>query len=434
MSRGVISILVLVLAAGLSAPASPLGGGKTISLDLEEAPLRTVLSMIARQNGFNIVVSGEVDGVVSLTLNDVEVEVALEAILSPNGYNYYMKGDVVVVKPVEMYAVGETVSRLVTLKYQDAGSIKAALDPRVTPKGNVVILDKPNNDGSFTPNQLLISDLPSVVDDLVDLADAMDSAQRLISIEVKIIENKVDDQTKLGFNWPSQVSASLGSSTSSDESSDDGTTTEDGDGGTLDYFAGSYNPNAGDWTWGTLTVEQVSMVLDMLDQSGRSKLISDPHLTTLENHQAEIAVETVIPIPTVNRFTEGAAVTDILTFQDEEVGISLLVTPRISGPGRITLDVFPEVEDIIGYSGPPENRKPITASRSIRTRITVDDGETIVLGGLLKEDEIITENKLPILGHIPLLGGLLFTNKSTEKATTDLLILITPRIVTNSGS
>lgn len=429
MRRLLIYLMMLLMTAAHSTPADPLKDSKPISLDLEEAPIGTVLSMIARQNGFNIVVSGEVDGLVTLNLKDVDIAIALEAILSPNGYNYYVKGDVVVVKPVDRYAAGETTSRLVTLRYRDAFSLKAALDPRVTPKGTVVVLDKPNNNGTFTPNQLLISDLPSVVDELVELAHVLDSAQRLISIEVKIIESKVDDQSKLGFNWPNQVSANLGMSSSTGESSTSGTDSDGGDDETLDTYAGSYNPNSGNWTWGTLTVDQVGMVLDMLNQSGRSKLISDPHITTLENHQAEIAVETVIPIPTINRFTEGAAVTDILTFQDEEVGISLLVTPRISGPGRITLDVFPEVEDIIGYSGPPESRKPITASRSIRTTITVNDGETVALGGLLKEDEITTENKVPLLGHIPLLGRLLFTNKSTDKTTTDLLILITPRIM-----
>ena len=87
------------------------------------------------------------------------------------------------------------------------------------------------------------------------------------------------------------------------------------------------------------------------------------------------------------------------------------------------------MEDIIGYAGPQDNQKPITASRSIRTRITVDDGETAVLGGLLKEDEIKTVRKVPLLGYIPLLGRLLFTNTSTEKTTTDLLILITPKIM-----
>ncbi|MFQ6008468.1 MAG: type II secretion system protein GspD, partial [Candidatus Zixiibacteriota bacterium] len=254
---------------------------------------------------------------------------------------------------------------------------------------------------------------------MLALIDEIDQPERLISIEVKIIETRVDVQSKLGFIWPSAIEASLGGADSVAASSS----------ALSSASAGQYNPNIGNWTWGTLSVTQLRTVLDLLNQSGNSKLISDPHITTLENHEAEIRVETIVPIPTINRFTEGAAVQDILTFQDEEVGISLKVTPRIVGDGMITLDVLPVVEDIIDFAGPPDNQKPITTHRSIRTTITVSDGETAALGGLLKEDIIKQQQKVPLLGSIPLLGKLIFTNTSEEKTTTDLLILITPHIM-----
>lgn len=170
-------------------------------------------------------------------------------------------------------------------------------------------------------------------------------------------------------------------------------------------------------------------MLDFLKQNGKSKLISNPRITATENHESEIKVSTIIPIQTLNRFSEGAVIQDIVSFQDQEVGISLKVTPRINEEGKITLDVFPQIEDIIGFTGPANNQRPITASRSIRTRITVNDGESVALGGLLKEDDIKRVSRVPLLGHIPILGRLLFTNTSTEKSTTDLIILITPRIV-----
>ena len=106
-----------------------------------------------------------------------------------------------------------------------------------------------------------------------------------------------------------------------------------------------------------------------------------------------------------------------------------MVTPRINEPGRITLDIHPKVEDIIGFNGPADNQKPITASRSIRTRITVDDGGTVALGGLLKENNIEKVQRVPLLGHIPLIGSWLFRNKSIEKTSSDLIILITPHIL-----
>ena len=90
---------------------------------------------------------------------------------------------------------------------------------------------------------------------------------------------------------------------------------------------------------------------------------------------------------------------------------------------------MPQIEDIIGFAGPSDNQKPITSSRSLRTTVIVNDSETVALGGLLKETEIELTQKFPVLGHIPIIGSLFFTNKSTEKTMTDLIILITPRIM-----
>ena len=171
------------------------------------------------------------------------------------------------------------------------------------------------------------------------------------------------------------------------------------------------------------------MVLNLLEQDGNSRLVSDPRIATLENHQAIFKFEVVIPVQTINRFTEGASSSDIVTWQDNETGIFLTVTPRINEGGTITLDVQPTVEDIIGFQGTLENRQPITESRSIDTRITIENGETVALGGLLKEEEIETVQRVPVLGRIPLLGKLFFSHKETSVKKTDLIILITPHIL-----
>ncbi len=135
-----------------------------------------------------------------------------------------------------------------------------------------------------------------------------------------------------------------------------------------------------------------------------------------------------MPIQTINRFSEGAVIQDIVTFQDKEIGISLRVTPRINDDSTITMNVNPVVEEIIGYAGPTNNQKPITSQRSITTNVTVRNGETLVMGGLLKETTIEKQDRVFFLGSLPILGGL-FTHRTNEAATTDLLILITPKIL-----
>ncbi|MCK4606255.1 MAG: hypothetical protein KAU35_03050 [candidate division Zixibacteria bacterium] len=426
-------ILMLLLAAATAVAGGPLDTTEKLTLQLDAVPIPTVLRMIAEQNELNIVVSGDVQGEVSLRLNNVDMATALEAILTPNGYNYYVRNDVLIIKPVDLDAVGELVSRTVTLRHAEPATVQSALQPRLTGKGKTVILDNDaeatGSSRTYTPNRIMITDLPEVIDDLLEIVCQIDKPERLVSIEVKIIETTLDSKSKLGLTWPTAIAADLGAGTQTISESTESDTETESYQATLENAAASYNPSTGRWTWGTLTIGQVTAVLNLLDQRGNSRLVSDPHITTLENHEAEIRVQTIIPIATLSRFTEGVTIQDIVTFQDEEIGIYLRVTPRIDDAGRITLDAYSEVEDIIGFAGPPDNQKPITASRSVRTRVTVKNGETVALGGLLKETEIVREQKVPLLGRIPLLGRLLFTNRSKEKVNTDLLILITPRIV-----
>ncbi len=416
---------VLALIVTTAVMAAPIDEDGKLSLQLDEVEIGVALQMIAEQNNLNIVVGDAVEGEVSLRLVDVDLESALQAILAPGGYNYYIRNDVVVVKSMATYAVGELVSHSIVLKYLDPAAIKGVIESRLSDRGTMVTISAGNDEGrqesSLSPNQIVVTDFAAVIDEIVLLMEQLDQPPRQISIEVKIIESKVDSKSKLGFAWPTSVTTSLGAGTQ--------TIGEESYQAELENVAGSINPQTGRWIWGTLTVDQLTTVLNLLNQAGNSKLISDPHITTLENHEAYIKVQTVIPIATISRFTEGAATQDIQTFYDEEVGISLYVTPRINENNRITLDVRAQIEDIIGFAGPSDNQKPITSSRSLKTTVIVNDSETVALGGLLKETEIELTQKFPLLGHIPIIGSLLFTNKSTEKTMTDLIILITPRIM-----
>ena len=426
----VVSTLLCFLILAGQGWSAPLEKGGKLSMELENVDIAVALAMIAEQNNLNMVVGGDVTGLVSLRLVEVDLESALEAILAPGGFNYYIRNDVLVVKPQATQAIGELASKSITLKYLDPNSIKGVVESRLSDRGKLLIIGAPiegetQKDG-ISPNQIVVTDFPAILDEVTALIDELDQPRQMISIEVKIIESTIDANSKLGFVWPTGVSTTLGTGTTS-ISEDDGTgsTSE----ASLTNVSGNYDIESGRWTWGILTVAQLSAVLDLLNRKGNSKLISDPHITTLDNQEAYIKAQTVIPIATISRFTEGAATQDIQTFYDEEIGISLSVTPRINEGNRITLEVHPQVEDIIGFSGPADNQKPITSSRSLKTTVTVNDGETIALGGLLKESEIEQTQKVPLLGRIPLLGNLLFTNKSTEKTTTDLIILITPRIM-----
>jgi type II secretory pathway component GspD/PulD (secretin) len=360
---------------------------------------------------------------VTVRLQDVDVATALEAVLTANGYNYFLKDNVIIVKSISSEAVGEFESRVVTLKYLSPVTAEKAVAAIMSAKGHVTILDRATQNetgqNSYHANRIVITDYPSLVERLVAVIEQIDIPEQSIMIEARIIETTIDSQSDLGLSWPTTLGARL--------SDDDNSATT---GATNQWSsAGVYEPQNGNWTWGKLSVNEVNLILNALEQNGNSRLVSDPHITTLENHEAMFKFETIIPIQTINRFTEGAATSDIVSYEDKEVGISLRVVPRINEGGTITMDVEPRVEDILRYVGPADNQKPVTASRTIQTRVTVNDGETVALGGLLKENESENIQRVPVLGHIPLIGKWLFSSKSTVKSSTDLLILITPHIL-----
>ncbi|MEZ5359118.1 MAG: secretin N-terminal domain-containing protein [Candidatus Zixiibacteriota bacterium] len=415
-------ILLLGLLATSSLFASILDSDIRVSLTFDDTPIGAVLKMIAAQNNLNLVVSAEVTGDISISLNDVSLAAALDAILTPNGFNYYIKDDIIIVKTMDQEVIGELTAETYRLKYISATSAAEAVEPLLSDKGKFIPVGSSASEASSgtESNRLVIYDYAANHAIVRDLINAIDVKRRQISIEAKIIETNLQNEENLGINWPKSISASLsGVATPGTSTTDESTTGEN---------LAVMPLEDGNWQLGYLSVAQMDVVLNFLQQRNNAKLLSNPRVTTLENDKAIIDIQTVIPIQTINRFSEGAVVQDIVTFQDEEIGISLEVTPRINDDSTITLTVHPVVEEIIGYSGPSDNQKPITSKRELNTNVTVSNKETLVLGGLLKETEIQVEDKLFLLGSIPVLGKL-FTHKTSDVQTTDLLIMITPSII-----
>lgn len=422
MNHKAFLTIILVIALFSGTMAGTFDASEKISLQFEDVPISTVLNMMAQQYNLNLVQSGQIEGTISIRLENVVLEDALQAILASNGYNYYLSGDIVVIKPIEMTAVGEMVAKTIALNHISPDAAVCAAEDLLSPKGKIKVIRGSANGGTSVrqpiPDRIVVVDLLETVKTITEFVKTIDKPEPQIAIEVRMIEMNVDTERKAGFKWPTSLEARAhGIETASGSSSS----------GSGEAIGQIQLPN-GKWEWGKLSVNELGLVLDFLETEGNSKLISDPRITTLNNHEAEIKVTTIVPIQTINRFSEGGAVQDIVTFQDEEIGITLLVTPHITDDNQIILDVNPTVAEIIGYSGPADNQKPITSERSIRTKIVVKNGETAVLGGLLKENRIENEQRLFLLGSLPIIGNL-FRHKSIQTNTTDLLILITPRIV-----
>lgn len=423
MKYHILLIIIILLIIPQFPTAGNFDSSKKISLAFEDVPIATVLNMIAQQYDLNLVLSGGIDGNITVKLDNVDLGDAMNAILASNGYNYYMAGDIVVVKPLATNAVGETTARIIDLNYVSPAAVVNAVTDLLSSKGKIKVVESTGSakrgENIPLPSKVVIVDLPHIVESIVEFIGRIDKREPQVQIQVRLIETNIDATQKVGFNWPTSLTARMHGITNTTGT---GTTTSSSE------SMAAYDLPDGPWKWGKLSIGELSLMLEFLESRGNSKLISDPKITTSNHSLAEIKVTTIVPIQTINRFSEGAAVQDIVTFQNEEIGITLQVTPHITDDNRIVLDVFPSVAEIIGYAGTEGYQVPITSERSVRTRVTVRDQETVVLGGLIKEQQIETESRVFFLGSIPILGHL-FRHKSTETKTTDLTILITPTIL-----
>ncbi len=417
--RGIALLASWLLLAGSPvwayASSEPSG---TVDLELKSAPMRDVLQLLAVQAGLDMVLDQDLEGEVSLSLSDVPVMVAFDAVLQSHGLDYTREGHVIVVRPRKELLPGDTASRVFALHYADAEAVAEAVKSMLSELGKVHVLrNGPASKGSAVgaPSRtLVISDTPRILARVSEVIDELDVPRRQIEIEVRFVETTVDTGHDLGLDWANAFSGAMGDSARAAS--------------ILKTIAPS-----GGFAFGTLSVNEVSGALDFLSTVGDANLLSHPRVLVSDNTQARISSGTTIPIATINRFSgAGGESQDIVTFQDRDVAIELIVTPRINEDNRVTVRVHPRVEEITGWTGPANQQQPITSKREVETELTVESGETIAMGGLVKENEIETAKKTWLLGDIPIIGRL-FRHSSLQRTKTNLVIFITPRVVAEAS-
>ncbi len=423
------ALLLLLLLLTATVQAEPLTRGhlanRLVSITIDEGEAVDVLKLLAAQSELNLTVAGTVEGTVSLALNEVSLVEALDVITASVDATWFIVGNVITVRKAGGADIRELEIKLFPLRYLPAEQARKLISPLLPEDSKIEALGGQGEEGGGGgwDEILEVATYPALLRRVEEIIDSLDRPRPLVAIEVKIIETDVRDDRKLGFDFPDNVSMTFGNLELPG-------TSADGEGSEVASVTGVGTRllEGGDWTWGRMTIGEVSLLVDLLIKDGRSTLVSNTRVTTMSNQEAEIEVTTTIPVETLNRFSEGGIVQDIVSFQDLDVSISLKVTPRVNPDSTMVLDVFSSVEEIIGYTGPVGNQRPITSRRAISSSVTMKAGETLGLGGLMKEIEHKTVKKLPLLGQIPLLG-VLFQHHTVQIEKTDLIILITPQIV-----
>jgi len=423
--------------------------GEKLSLNFQNIEVRAVLQLIADFTGLNIVASDAVKGSITLRLKNVPWDQALDIILKTQGLGMRKSGNVVLVAPnaelatrekQELEAQKQKVdlsplhTEFYTISYAKASDIakilKAKENSILTKRGSVTVDERTNT--------LMVLESAEKHEEVAKLIAKLDVAIRQVMIESRIVIANDDFSRDLGVR--TGVSGY-------DINGSDVTTLSGSSVGANNHLASITNSMiTGDpWTWPELTDRYnfnlpaggsagriglailgsdylVDLELSALQTEGRGEVVSNPRVVT--SNQMEAKIEQGVDIPYQEASSSGAT-----SVSFKKAVLSLAVTPQITPDDRVVMDLKVNKDSVGGiYSGVPSIN-----TRSVETQVLVNNGDTVVLGGIYETSKANGETKIPLLGDIPILGYL-FRSTSKTETKSELLIFVTPKILNESLS
>ncbi|MDO8748163.1 MAG: type IV pilus secretin PilQ [Candidatus Omnitrophota bacterium] len=447
-----------------------------ITIDFKDADIHNVLKVIALKAGVNIVTSPEVTGTVTIRLVDVSWKDALKTIISAYSYGYEQRENIIMVAPleklteqkkqeVELNQVQPTATEVFTLKYIDAQDAKNAIEPQLSSRGQITVLEttgqagwafgktddtgkrkRSKDDRISLSKTVIITDVPPVIDKIKKMIVAIDVKPQQVLIEAKIIEANKDHLRDLGIDWGTGSSGASSSTLSYvpvgknaggfDNSRIGGHVLSDlVTPTTFTPKTSLTSANTGlKLAYRKLTGSQLEIILHALEEDVDTNILSAPRIMTLNNQEATILVGQKFPLITTSISTQTNQVTGSTLDRYQDIGIQLNVVPQICDKDYINMIIHPAVtssnENVESKteSGVVLSKYPIINTREVETQILLKDGETVVIGGLLKDVKTKSKIGVPFLGKIPLLG-LLFQRETNDTEKIDLLIFITARVI-----
>jgi type IV pilus assembly protein PilQ len=412
----VVSAPVIVSTATTAAPAAQ----GPIEISYIEADIQNVLRTLAAKADINLILGEEVTGKVTVNLKGVSYEEAMQLIAESKGYAYVRDHSVVKIKSRESLNTEPIELRTLTLNYAKAEDVKKTLDPVLTREGKIQVDPRSNS--------LILSDTPSSLTKLVPLIQSLDTQTPQVLIEAKFVETTKNPKKDLGINWSDtllnhQLQARRPDPTKPIKDPDNPSP-----------FELSKNLAGGPWTPSTVILDagEATLVFSFLNQDTDTELLANPRVVTTDNGKARISIATQYPIPNF-AFSEQTASLQINGFAYKDIGIILNVLPRINKDNFVTLEVTPEASSstenaILQSGGGSAVSIPIINTRTATTTVLIKSGNTLAIGGLMRQDVSDNYTKVPLMGDMPVLGPL-FRSKSLNKTKRDLLIFLTPTIV-----
>ncbi|OGX28672.1 MAG: hypothetical protein A3B78_01035 [Omnitrophica WOR_2 bacterium RIFCSPHIGHO2_02_FULL_67_20] len=456
----------------------PIRAGGRISLDLKGVDILDVLKLLSQKSGLNFIAGRNVTGRVTIFVDDVDVWDAFELIIGANDFAYERRGDIVTVMMARDYELlyGEkfqvrTQTLIQPLKYAKGSPAAAVLNQIKSSIGRVVVdeatatliltdvpaklvemqgvlkeLDRPTKTrvynlnyadaeklkekvqellspaGTFTfdtrTNKAVVSDLEEVLTKVDRIVRAFDAPDGQVLIEAKIVKVDLTDQMDLGIDWQ-QVFAGIDMQTR-------------GNFRVLSDIVG------GAATGGALKLltapkGNTQVIIEALKKITSTDTLSSPRIMVSNNQEAKILVGTKEAVVTVTTTVPATGSTvSAPEIQYVDVGTKLFVTPSIKRDGHIQLKVRPEVSTSKVETF-QTNRIPIVTSTEAETNVLVKSGVTLIIGGLIEHKDERTENRVPVLGDMPIIGAA-FRGSTDSNRKTELVVFLTPQIIMPDGS
>ncbi|OIO37970.1 MAG: hypothetical protein COT00_03175 [Candidatus Omnitrophica bacterium CG07_land_8_20_14_0_80_50_8] len=443
-----------------SSPAASLPGNVTI--DFKDADIQNVLRILSYKSGVNIVAGKDVTGIVTIRLVDVPWEKALDVVLKTYGYAYDRDGSIIRVTTIENLKKEELSTEVFQLNYAQAvlldangkeiadSGVKGALSKSLSSRGTMR--------ADSRTNTLIVTDMPTSIQQAKKVIERLDKITPQVVIEAKIIETTLGNSEQLGIKWNVQANVAGSARPTTlpfparqtsewsrfmpEGRAPTTTTTVDSLGVAHADTTSDFPVNApgsvpnfpvvdkAEFKFGTLDFTQFQALLQMINNRTDTKILSEPHITTLNNQLARVQVGETIGIPLFERNATTGRM-EITGYTNKDLGITLKVTPQINDQSEIVVKIEPEITTLIGFENlAADVQAPHYSTRNASTQVRIRNGQTIAIGGLIRENVVDSKNQVPILGDIPFFGKI-FSHKDKTIQKTDLLFFVTVNIVSD---
>ncbi|MFT7112077.1 MAG: type IV pilus assembly protein PilQ [Porticoccaceae bacterium] len=422
--------------------------GDLLDLNFQDIEVRDVLELIADFKSLNLVASDSVQGTITLNLNKVPWDQALDIIMRSKGLDMRKQGNILLIAPIEEIAEREQKeieskkkleelapleTYVARVKYAEAKEIYKFFNaPRAQANGSgqqragggggqgstfSILSERGSAIVDERTNTIILTDIGDKIDEFKRLLARIDIPVKQVLIEARIVKAESDFRKELGASWglagSDQVDFSLGNSTS-------GTLQ-----GILATDLGISDPGAAFSLSYLSNNLLIDLELSALESGGFGEIVSQPKVLTADKKKASIKSGVEIPYQAVTN--NGDAAGAVVETQFKEAVLQLEVTPQITPDNRVIMDILVKQDSVGSFT---VNGEPAINVTEISTQALVGNGQTLVLGGIFQSEELTGDQKVPILGDLPLVGNL-FKKQMRTRDKREILIFITPKIIDN---